>query len=306
MEYVIKTNSLCKNYGRNKVLKNLNVNVPKGSIYGLVGNNGAGKSTFMRIILGIQEPTSGEYYLFNVKNNDRKISKVRGRFGGIIEIPSMYLGMSARENLMEQYRYLGIPNFDGIDELLDLVGLSGAGKKITKNFSLGMKQRLGLAMALAGNPDCIILDEPMNGLDPEGIIEIREVILKLNRERDITFVISSHILDELSKIATHYGFIKDGSLIEEVTTEEIDSKCRKASAIVVENVDVLINILDKNNYDYELNSHGKVVVYGEFDINDILPQMVDAKVRLVSYESKNESLESYYINVFGNKGKEES
>ena len=186
MEYVLKTNSLCKNYGHFKALNGLSMNVPKGSIYGLIGKNGAGKTTLIRLICGLQEPTSGDYVLYGKKHIDKDITKSRRRMGAIVETPSIYVDLTAYENLKEQYKVLGIPSDDGISEILKLVSLENTGNKKTKNFSLGMRQRLGIAVALAGSPDFLVLDEPVNGLDPQGIIEIRELILKLNQEHGIT------------------------------------------------------------------------------------------------------------------------
>lgn len=183
MEYVLQTNSLTKKYKDFKALDGLTMNIPKGSIYGIVGKNGAGKTTLIRLICGLQEPTSGEYILYGKLNSDKNIEQSRRRMGAVVETPSIYLDMTAKENLKIQYMVLGIPSFEGINELLELVGLENAGKKKVKNFSLGMKQRLGIAIALAGDPDFLVLDEPINGLDPQGIVEIRELILKLNREK---------------------------------------------------------------------------------------------------------------------------
>ena len=301
MEYVIETKNLCKNYMKNQVLKDLNVHVPKGSIYGLVGKNGAGKSTFMRVVCGIQDATAGEYKLFGVSNSTSQINKARSRMGAVIETVSMYPGMSAKDNMKQQYRLLGIPSWDGIDELLELVGLGNTGKKKARNFSLGMRQRLGLAMTLAGNPDCIVLDEPMNGLDPEGIIEMRETILKLNKEKDITFVISSHILDELAKVATHYGFIDNGHLVEEISADEIEKKCRKSSLLEVNDSAAMVKILEKKDYEYVVESDNKITVYGDFDVNTVLQDMLDNNLKLVALYATNESLESYYLNLFGEK-----
>ena len=205
MDYVLKTNALCKHYKDFKALNGLTMNVPKGSIYGFVGKNGAGKTTLIRLVCGLQLPTSGSFELYGVEHSDKEISKSRRRMGAVVETPSIYLDMTAEDNLKQQYRILGMPSFDGITELLKLVGLENTGRKKAKNFSLGMRQRLGIAVALCGDPDFLVLDEPINGLDPQGIIEIRELILKLNREQKITVLISSHILDELSRLATHYG-----------------------------------------------------------------------------------------------------
>ena len=195
MDYILTTSDLTKQYRKFKALSGLSMQVPKGAIYGLVGKNGAGKTTLIRLICGLQEPTDGSYTLFGMKSKDKNIVKSRRRMGAVVETPSIYSEMTAEENLKQQYRILGLPSFDGVTELLSLVGLEHTGKKKAKNFSLGMKQRLGIAIALAGDPDFLVLDEPTNGLDPQGIIEMRELILKLNRERQITLLISSHILE---------------------------------------------------------------------------------------------------------------
>ena len=204
MDYTLQTERLCKTYRRYHALDGLTMNVPRGSIYGFVGRNGAGKTTLIRLICGLQKPTSGTFVLNGVHSTQKDILKIRRRMGAVVETPSIYLGMSAEDNLKQQYRILGLPSYDGLRELLELVGLSDPGKKKAKDFSLGMRQRLGIAIALAGNPDFLILDEPVNGLDPQGIIEIRELIQKLNRECGITVLISSHILDELHRLATWY------------------------------------------------------------------------------------------------------
>lgn len=185
MDYVLNTYSLKKSYGHSNVLNGLTMNVPKGAIYGFVGKNGAGKTTLIRLICGLQEPTDGEYSIYGISNRQREIVKSRRRMGAVIETPSIYLDMTAEENLRAQYLVLGLPSFDGISEILKLVGLEHTGEKKAKNFSLGMRQRLGIAIALAGSPDFLIFDEPVNGLDPQGIVEIRELILKFNREHGI-------------------------------------------------------------------------------------------------------------------------
>lgn len=214
MEYILTTNALCKYYGHFKAVNDLYLNVPKGAIYGFVGKNGSGKTTLIRLICGLQEPTSGGYSLYGIAHRDRKIVQSRRRMGAVVEAPAIYNDLTAEENLKIQYRILGLPSFVGISDLLRLVGLDDTGKKKVKNFSLGMRQRLGIAVALAGDPDFLVLDEPVNGLDPEGIVEIRELILKLNSEYQITVLISSHILDELARLATHYGFIDQGRISE--------------------------------------------------------------------------------------------
>lgn len=223
MKYCLETNSLCKRYRHFHALHNLTMHVPKGAIYGFVGKNGAGKTTLIRQICGLQEPDSGSYTLYGVKNSSPFIHRARRRMGAVVETPSLYPDMTAGENIKEQYRILGVPSFDGIDERLALVGLADTDRKRAKHFSLGMRQRLGIAIALCGDPDFLILDEPANGLDPQGIVEIRELILNLNRKYQITVLISSHILDELSKLATHYGFIDRGTMIKEVSAGELEA-----------------------------------------------------------------------------------
>ena len=269
MEYVLTTQALSKHYGHFKALNNLTMKVPKGAIYGFIGKNGAGKTTLIRLICGLQAPTSGEYTLYGRKSGDGHLHDSRRRMGAVVETPSIYLNMSAMDNLKHQYIILGKPSFEGIDELLNLVGLAHAGRKKAKNFSLGMRQRLGIAIALAGDPDFLVLDEPVNGLDPQGIIEIRELILKLNREHQMTFLISSHILDELSKLATHYGFIDKGHIVREISAEDLESACRKCMHIEVSDIQALIRVLDKEKMDYAIISDTEADIYGHVDITDI-------------------------------------
>ena len=299
MEYILCTNGLTKQYRKFKALNNLNMHVPKGAIYGFVGKNGAGKTTLIRLICGLQEPTNGEYSLYGRKNTDGGISKARRRMGAVVETPSIYLDLTAEENLREQYLVLGMPSFEGIQELLKLVGLQDAGKKKAKNFSLGMKQRLGIAIALAGDPDFLILDEPVNGLDPQGIIEISELILKLNRERQITFLISSHILDELSRLATHYGFIDQGQIVREISAEELEHACRKCIRLTVSDTRALACVLDKMRLEYSIVSEDEADVFGELNISELVLALAQEECQVLSLHEKDESLESYYVNLMG-------
>ena len=227
MEYVLATQGLSKHYKDFKALDNLTMHVPKGSIYGFVGRNGAGKTTLIRVICGLQAPTAGSYLLYGTDCTRKEIAQIRRRMGAVVETPSIYLDLTAEDNLKEQFRVLGVPSDDGIPELLKLVGLEDTGKKKARNFSLGMKQRLGIAVALAGSPDFLVLDEPVNGLDPQGIIEMRKLLQKLNRDKGVTILISSHILDELSRLATHYGFIDKGHMVEEIAAADIDESLEK-------------------------------------------------------------------------------
>lgn len=304
MEYVLRTNALCKTYKHFKALDNLTMNVPKGSIYGFVGKNGAGKTTLIRLICGLQNPTAGSYELYGRKNTERTFSKSRRRMGAVVETPSIYLDMTAKENLKEQYRVLGLPSFDGIDELLKLVGLGDTEKKKVRNFSLGMRQRLGIAIALAGDPDFLVLDEPVNGLDPQGIIEMRELILKLNRERQITVLISSHILDELSRLATHYGFIDSGHIIKEISAEELEKACRKCMRVEVTDTKALSRVLDSMGAEYKIISDTKADVYAKIGITRLTWALAQENCDVISVQEHDESLESYYVSLVGGESHE--
>ena len=299
MDYVLKTNALSKSYGHFKALNGLSMNVPKGAIYGFVGKNGAGKTTLIRLICGLQNPSSGDYMLYGRRNMEKEILKSRRRMGAVVETPSIYLDMTAEENLKQQYRILGLPSFDGLYEILELVGLDDTGKKKARNFSLGMRQRLGIAIALVGDPDFLVLDEPVNGLDPQGIIEIRELILKLNRERQITVLISSHILDELSKLATYYGFIDNGSIVKEVSAAELEKTCRKCVHMEVSDTKELARVLDKMKVEYKIFSDTEADVFAKIKISQLTLELAKVNCEVISMQEKDESLESYYISLVG-------
>ena len=299
MDYVLTVENLSKHYKNCKALDGLSMNIEKGSIYGFVGKNGAGKTTLIRMLCGLQNPTSGSFKLYGTKNTDSDIVKARRRMGGVVETPSVYLDMTAEENLKEQYRILGLPSFAGIEELLHLVGLGNTGRKKAKNFSLGMRQRLGLAVALAGDPDFLVLDEPVNGLDPEGIVEIRELILKLNRERQITVLISSHILDELSRLATHYGFIDRGQMVKEMSAKELEEACRKCVRLAVTDMKALALTLDNMKLDYSVVSESEVDVFGKVNVTSLALALDKKKCQVLSIHERDESLESYYISLIG-------
>ncbi len=299
MEYILKTNELCKTYKNFHALNGLTMNVPKGAIYGFIGKNGAGKTTLIRLICGLQHPTSGEFELYGIKNTDKAILKSRRRIGAVIETPSIYTDMTAAENIRQQYRILGLPDFDGIDEILKLVGLEDTGKKKVKNFSLGMRQRLGIAVSLCGNPDFLVLDEPINGLDPQGIVEIRELILRLNKERKITVLISSHILDELSKLATHFGFIDKGRIVREMSAEELEAACRKCMRLNVTDTAVLAKVLDEMQLEYSIIDSSHADVYAKPSITQLSLALAKDNCELLAVEEHDESLESFYISMVG-------
>lgn len=302
MDYVLEAKTLTKKYKNFKALDELTMKIPQGSIYGLVGKNGAGKTTLIRIICGLQNPTSGEYILYGKKSNSKGITKARRRIGAVVETPSIYLDMTARENLKQQFSVLGIPSFDGIDDLLKLVGLENTGKKKAKHFSLGMKQRLGIAVALAGDPDFLVLDEPINGLDPQGIVEIRELILKLNREFNITVLISSHILDELSKLATHYGFVDSGRVVKEISAKQLENSCRKAIRIEVTDIKMLSLVLDELKIEYSIISDTGADIYSAVNVSQLVLKLSEKGCDVISMAERDESLEGYYINLVGGNG----
>lgn len=304
MDYILTADSLCKRYRRFQALDDFSIHVPKGAIYGFIGKNGAGKTTLIRLICGLQEPTSGNYSLYGARNTEPGIAKYRRRMGAVVETPSIYLDMTAEDNLKEQYRIIGLPSFDDIPELLELVGLADTGRKKAKNFSLGMRQRLGIAIALAGNPDFLVLDEPINGLDPQGIIEIRELILKLNRENGITFLISSHILDELGRLATHYGFIEKGRMVKEISAKELDAACRKCIRVQVSDIKAFSRVLDEIGLEYKIFSDTMADIYGKINITCLVLALDKENCDVISLTEREESLESYYVNLIGGKKNE--
>ena len=304
MDYALQTDRLSKTYRHYHALDGLTMNVPRGSIYGFVGRNGAGKTTLIRLICGLQKPTSCKFTLDGVQSTERDILKIRRRMGAVVETPSIYLGMTAEDNLKQQYRILGRSSYDGLRELLELVGLSDTGKKKAKDFSLGMRQRLGIAIALAGSPDFLILDEPVNGLDPQGIIEIRELILKLNRERGITVLISSHILDELHRLATWYGFIDGGRIVKEMSAEELDAVCRKNLRVSVSNLTALTNVLDRMQLKYSVISTTEADIYEDLSVSELTHALDAEKCTVFSMKEQTESLESYFISLVGGESHE--
>lgn len=299
MNYILQTSKLTKKYKNFWALKGLSMQVPKGSIYGLVGKNGAGKTTLIRLICGLQKPTKGGYTLYGIKNTDRRISASRRRMGAVVETPAIYMDMTAEDNLKQQCLILGIPTYDSIPAILELVGLQNTGSKKAKHFSLGMKQRLGIAVALVGNPDFLVLDEPINGLDPQGIIEIRELILKLNREYQITVLISSHILDELSRLATHYGFVDDGRIIKEISAEELESICRKCLHVEVTDTMLLARALDVHGFQYDILSDTEANIYGKVNLTQLIIALQKEGCEVITSREQDESLESYFINLIG-------
>ena len=298
MEYILKTSKLKKKYGKTVALDGVDMKIPKGSIYGFIGKNGAGKTTLIRLICGLQEPSSGDFKLYGVQNDNKKINDVRKKIGAVVETPSLYHNLTAQENLKMQYDILGNKNYEEIKEILKMVGLENVGNKKAKNYSLGMKQRLGIAIALCGNPEFLILDEPNNGLDPEGIVDMRNLLIRLNKERQITILISSHILDELSKIATHYGFVKDGKIVKEISAEELEKECHISLKIVVDNKKIE-NVLKCEKYNYKMINETTAEIYGDIEITPLILKLHEENINVLKISDNEEKLEKYFFNILG-------
>lgn len=298
MELVLQTNGLTKKYGKQITINKVNLNIERGEIYGLIGKNGAGKTTIMKIVCGLIYQDQGDIKLFESSN----LEKSRKRMGCIIEQPSFYPGMTARENLIYYDKLLGLTDYGNVDQVLSLVGLQNAGKKKTKAFSLGMKQRLSIAISLLGNPDFLILDEPINGLDPSGIKEVRELLLKLNSENEITILISSHILGELAKIATKYGIIDKGVLVDEFKAIELEQWCKKCLTIIVDNPERAAYILKNNinSSNFKIFNEGKICIYDRLDIPEqINKELVQNGVWVSRIWLEGNDIETYFVKVLG-------
>lgn len=297
MDNVLSIKDLCKDYGKFHVLKGVNLDIPKESIFGLVGRNGAGKTTLMRIITGLAEPTSGTYSIGGISSKDKKILTVRRRMGSIIESPAIYKNLNAYDNVKLQYINLGMTSFDSIPGLLELVDLQGTGRKKAGKFSLGMRQRLGIAVALCGNPDILVLDEPINGLDPQGIIQMREILLRINREKHTTILISSHILEELSKLATHYAFIEKGEILQTLSAHDLMCRVRKASRLIVSSTELICPVFDREGIEYKVENEETIDIFTDVTATRIVSLANEANVEVVSISDNNESLEGYFMNL---------
>ena len=282
---VLKTYNITKKYGEQLAVDNVNMTIKKGDIYGFIGQNGAGKTTLIRLITGLIHKSGGEIELLGA-NEENELNKARTMVGSLIESPSLYTNMTARENL----------------EVLELVGLKDVEKKKVKNFSLGMRQRLGIANALMGNPKLLILDEPINGLDPMGIVEIRELLKKINKEKDMTILISSHILSELSELATTYGIISNGKLIEEITAKQLSEKCRQYIDLKVDDTARAVILLERELgiSDYEVLEDSNIKVFSNLDnVGEVNSLLSRSGIIVESISVKGENLEEYFMNKVG-------
>lgn len=298
---ILEINNLCKNYGKNMILDSVNIKVDRGDIYGLVGNNGAGKTTIMRAILGHILYDSGSIKLFG-KEKANDIENVRRKVGALIEEPGFYPNLTAKQNL-EYYRLqFGIPRKQTVYDVLEKVGLKDATNKKFKKFSMGMRQRLGIALSIMHSPELLVLDEPINGLDPSGIIEIRNLLLKLNRERNTTIIISSHILAELSNIATKYAFINKGKIVEEISSDELLKKCNEFLDIEVSDKENMSVVLEKelNITNFKVYPDNHIHIYGNLNnVSKINKIAVLNEIEIMSINKKYANIENYYMNLIG-------
>ena len=298
-EVVLKTNNLTKQYNKNVVLDNVNITIKKGDIYGLIGRNGAGKTTLMKIITTLASPTSGTFELFNTCSENDELFDNKKRVGSLIEYPAFYLNLSAYDNLKYYTIQRGIVDKNQINKVLELVNLTGTGKKKVKTFSLGMKQRLGTALAILNSPDFVILDEPINGLDPIGISELRDTFKKLSDNR-ITLLISSHILSELYLLANEFGFLENGKLIKELSKEELDLECSKCLVIKTDDSKKVSVLLEKelNTNNYKVINNEEIRVYDYTDDSDkVSDVLVNNKIKIKGFYESGISLEEYFKEI---------
>ena len=298
MDYVLKTTDLTKIYAHKPVVNKVNLKLRKGDIYGFIGKNGAGKTTTIRMIVGLARSNGGEIELFGSKD----LAKGRAKVGTVIEYPALYPYMTARQNLEVQRKLLGVKEKNKTEEILDIIGLKDTGRKKAKNFSLGMKQRLAIGLALMGDPEFLFLDEPTNGLDPEGIKNIRDLIRKLNKKHNITIMISSHILGELYKIATCYGVINNGELVAQFDADELSKRVKQSMKIKVNNVEKACKILSEKMgiSDYSIEGENKIVLSINFDKQGEINSALSKEDIIVhSINTEGGDYEQYFIDLMG-------
>lgn len=297
-DMLLVAEELSKEYKKVKAVDSVNLHIKKGTIYGLIGKNGAGKTTIMKMITGMATPSSGSFTYSGFEGDKRD---AYSRIGALIEAPALLPNLSAYDNIKLKCLAYGIGDDAYIMDKLKLVGLDGVAKRKTGKFSLGMKQRLGIAMALVGEPDFLVLDEPINGLDPQGIVEIREMLMKLNSEKGITILISSHILEELAKIAKDYAIINEGRIIEESTLEDLKLKCRDKIVIKTSNTSPVLPILDSNNFsDYQVIDSNTIYIYERLgDISTLNMEIAKAEIPVESIGVQSSDLEEYFIKLTG-------
>ena len=296
---VIETNGLSKAFGSKMAVDQFDMHVGQGDIDGFVGRNGAGKSTVMRMLAGLAAPTDGEVREFGMQPREASASR---RIGALIESPGLYGSMSATDNLMMKALALGLADpKDKVRDLLDLTGLGSVGSKATKNFSMGMKQRLGLALALLGSPDLLLLDEPLNGLDPEGAREIRRLIMRLNDERGITVVVSSHVLEQLGKMATRYGVIREGRMVREMSAAEVDQECSDFLQLEAANPTLALAVLQERFAGLRFQSmpDGAIRVFGGADAGAVGAALNEQGIAVRGLYAHRRDLEEFFVEMMG-------
>ena len=296
---VIQTIGLSKRYKDNWAVDHLDLQVEQGDIYGFIGRNGAGKSTTLKLLCGLAQPTQGEALLFGKPIQD---SVARRRVGSLIEQPGLYPDLSGRENLRLYATLLGLDSpARQVDEILETVSLSPKEKKPVKHYSMGMKQRLGVGLALLGGPDLLLLDEPINGLDPEGIREMRELLLRLNRERGMTLLISSHILGELSKIATRYGIIQQGRMVEQIIAGELTQKCTDYLHLQTDQPQKAAALLERELRlsRWEMRPEGEIRIYEAVDTKAVGQILTQAGIAVEEMGLHRQDLEGYFLERMG-------
>lgn len=300
MEYLLETDNITKRYGKITAVDHVSLHLEKGEIYGLIGRNGAGKTTLLKMLAGLARPTEGSYSIFG--ESEKETAKLRDRIGVLIESPGLYPNMTAYENMKIKALMLGMNDDAFLKELLDDVGLEIRDEKMkVKQFSLGMKQRLGIAMTLVGHPDLLLLDEPINGLDPQGIVEIRELIARLSKERNITILISSHILEELSKIASRYGILHNGLLIDEFTHSELLRRCSERIELRPSDATKAVTVIEKMGItEYKVLDKSVIQIFERLeDSGEIVLELAKNNIKTLNIAVKNEALEDYYLSITG-------
>ena len=298
---ILQTNGITVKYGDFLALDNVSISIKEKHIYGFIGENGAGKTTLMRVITGLSYPTSGEFTLFG-KNTQADILKMRRRVGSIIEAPTLYPNYTAYQNLELQRVLIGNPDKGVCDRLLDLVGLKEVRSKKVKKFSMGMKQRLGIALALVGKPKLLILDEPINGLDPKNISELRVLLKRLNEENDVTLFISSHILNELYLLATDYYIIHKGRIIESLTHDELETKCRQYIKVRTNELPRCITVIENaySDAEYKVVDDETMHLFSQIEkAEDIAKLLMENKIVTKEFSVTEQSLEEYFLGVTG-------
>ena len=302
--YILKIESLTKKYGKETILKDINMNIKKGDIYGFIGKNGAGKTSLIRVITGLSFYDSGNIELFGESMPDM-INLKRSKIGCIIESPALYSNMTAKQNLEIIRAERGIKDKDCIDKVLNIVKLDNIEKKKVKNFSLGMRQKLALAIALLGNPEFLILDEPVNGLDPTSIIEFRNLIKTLNNKYGTTILISSHLLGELHQLATTYGFINEGKIIEEISQEELNLRCNTYIDVYVDMLHKAIEILEeKLHFKYKVLDNNIRIYESSSNVKKIIKEFALEGIGIEKIQVKSDDLEKYFIDLIRRKDNE--